>query len=122
MRVQRTIKWMLFVTVAITSCYYDNEETLYPSGQCVVENMSYTNDISSIIKNNCLVCHNSVSLKGNIDLEGYDKLKKYVDNGGLLGSIKHQSGYSPMPQNTSKLTDCQISKIEQWITQGALNN
>ena len=41
---------------------------------------------------------------------------------GREGSIKHDSGYKAMPQNATKLDDCRISKVEAWITAGALNN
>jgi hypothetical protein len=49
-------------------------------------------------------------------------MKKYVDNGELLGSIRFEAGYSGMPKNQSRLADCDIEKIEEWVNQGAPNN
>lgn len=108
--------------VSLSSCYYDSEEDLYPSAGCSTENVSFANDVKPILLNSCLSCHNNVSLQGNITLESYYDVISYVPNGLLLGSIKHDSGYKAMPQNATKLDDCRISKVEAWITAGALNN
>ncbi len=108
--------------LGLTSCYYDVEENLYPSTGCNVANVSFTNDIKPMLLNSCLSCHNNTDLQGNITLETYDDVLKYVNNGSFLGSIKHSSGYKAMPQNGNKLDGCRISKIEAWINAGALNN
>jgi mono/diheme cytochrome c family protein len=71
--------------------------------------------------NQCVGCHKPGSLSGNIDLSTYSAVKVHADNGKLLGSITHAVGYSPMPQGT-KLSDCQITQIKNWISAGALNN
>jgi hypothetical protein len=59
---------------------------------------------------------------GNITLEGHAQLLQHINSGRLLGAIRHESGFLPMPQNASKLPSCDISKIEQWILDGAPNN
>lgn len=118
------IRILLFMTlVVIGSCYYDVAEELYPA-DCITDNMSYTANIIPIIQSNCYTCH-SVSAgpdNGNIILEGYSEIKKYVDSGQLLGAIKWESGYSRMPQDASQLSECNIAKIESWIDDGALDN
>lgn len=117
------IKGLLFGTmIFFSSCYYDNEETLYPPTECVTADMSYQTDIVPIISNNCYVCHSAISNTGNVTLEGYTELKKYVDSGQLMGAINHDPGYSPMPDNAPKLGDCNIAKIESWIAAGAQDN
>jgi len=40
----------------------------------------------------------------------------------LMGTIKHESGWSPMPKNGNKLSDCKIQKIDRWILDGTPNN
>lgn len=112
---------LALTSLFIAGCYYDNEEDLYPSN-CNTDNMSYATDVAPIISVNCLVCHSTASNLGNVRLEGYTALKTYVDNGKLLGAIKHQSGFSAMPQNAPKLSSCNIAKIEQWVADGALDN
>lgn len=104
-------------------CYYDNEEELYPSGgNCTTDNMSYSQDILPILQSNCYVCHSAAARQGNIVLEGHAALLQRVNSGQLLGAIKHQPGFSPMPQGQPQLSDCIIAKIESWVTDGALNN
>ena len=121
---RRIIKGMILGAMFLTSCYYDVEEVLYPPTNCQTSNMSLQNNIQPILDRNCYICHSTVQgiYNGNVILEGYDNLKVYVDNGKLLGSIKHASGFKQMPQNAPKLGDCDIAKTEQWILDGALNN
>jgi hypothetical protein len=45
-----------------------------------------------------------------------------VDDGKLLRNIKHLPGSTPMPSGGTKLSDCKILKIENWIEQGIPNN
>lgn len=117
-----TIKMMMITMLALTSCYYDVEEVLYPSVNCQTANMSFQQNIVPILQRNCYVCHSAAANTANITLEGYTSLIQYVNSGQLLGAIRHDSGFSPMPQNASKLISCDIAKIEQWIADGAPNN
>lgn len=112
----------LFLVITIGSCYYDVEEVLYPGGVCVTDNMSYQNNIEPIIDRNCYSCHSAAVNTGNITLEGYAELIKYIPNGRLLGAIRHESGFQPMPQNAGQLGSCDISKIEHWVMDGFPNN
>lgn len=112
---------LLLSGLFLVGCYYDNEEDLYPSN-CNTDNVGYAADVAPIISVNCLVCHSTAANLGNVRLEGYAALKTYVDNGKLLGAIKHQSGFSAMPQNAPKLSACNIAKIQKWVDDGALDN
>ncbi len=112
----------IMVSLIFTSCYYDNEEELYPEDTCKTDDMSYSNDIVPILEDNCYSCHDQANNQGGVTLEGYSNLKAYVDNGKLLGAIKHEPGFSEMPQDEPQLEQCQIDKIEAWIDQGALDN
>lgn len=105
-----------------TGCYYDVEEELYPDTGCRVENRSYQDDVLPILQNRCYVCHSAAANNGGITLEGYESLRRYIDNGQLLGAIRHDNGFSPMPKNAPQLPACQIEQIEAWVAGGALNN
>ena len=123
MQVPRTTKWTtVLLVLLLASCYYDVEEELYPTLECQTENATYTGDVLPILNDNCYRCHDAANNFGNITLEGYDRLLEYVDNGKLLGSIQHEPGFSHMPKNAAQLLDCEIEKIEAWVTAGALNN
>lgn len=110
------------LVVLFSSCYYDSEEDLYPSIDCDLSDISYTTSILPIIESKCYACHDQASNFGNITLEGYSSLKTFADSGELIGAIKHESGYSPMPKNLPQLLECEIEKIEAWVNDGALNN
>ena len=102
--------------VLIQSCYYDVEEELYPSNvACDTLNVTYNNSVKSIIDANCNVCHSQSAAQGGVVLDTYSTLKGFGVSGALLGVIRHESGYSPMPKGGAKLNDCNIAKIEKWV-------
>ena len=110
------------VPILFTSCYYDSEEDLYPMLGCDTTNVTYSATVLPILQQNCYVCHSAAANNGNITLEGYTNLKRFVDNGQFLGAIKHLPGFSAMPQNAPKLLECNIEKIEVWVNDGAPDN
>lgn len=107
---------------SILSCYYDVEDDFGQDTDCITMNITYSNDIIDIVSNRCYKCHAANLNLGNVTLEGYNRIKIYVDNGRLLGAVRRETGYSPMPQNEAMLPDCDIMKIETWISAGAPNN
>ena len=113
---------VLTAFILLSGCYYDNEEELYPTNTCKTDDMSYTGDVLPILEDNCYSCHSQASNQGGVTLEGYDNLKIYVDNGKLIGAIKHEDGFAAMPQGAPQLGECQIAKIEAWVDQGASDN
>ena len=119
---RRIIKYLMICIVGLTACYYDSEENLYPKSDCVTTNLSLQADIEPILERNCYACHSAAANTANITLEGHDQLIKHVNSGKLLGAIRHDPGFKPMPQGAAQLIDCDIAKIEQWIADGSLNN
>ncbi len=111
---------IMIVMFVFSACYYDNEETLYP-GTCNVNDVTYAGYIKPFLDANC-TCHLKGSLNGNINLEGYVEVKKYVNDGRLIKVINHESGVSPMPPAVPKRNSCDLSKIQAWVRTGALNN
>jgi len=118
----RIVGIVLIAMSIFSACKYDVEEELYPSVECETADMSYTNDILPIISTACYQCHDAANNFGGITLEGYDALKPFAEGGSLVGVIKHEAGFSAMPQGAPKLLDCEIEKVEAWIAQGILNN
>lgn len=110
--------------VLINGCYYDVEEELYPQQglACDTAAITYTQTIQPIIAEKCLTCHSQALQLGNIVLEGHMALADVAATGALLGAIKHESGFSAMPQGEAKLDDCTILKIEKWVNDGTPNN
>ena len=118
------IKWIqLSSVVMLLGCVYNSEEDLMPPiSTCETDNVSYSGEVLPIFENRCYKCHADAFRQGNINLEGYDRVKLLVDNGRLLGAIKHQPGFTPMPQNEGMLPECDIYIIQSWIINGAPNN
>lgn len=119
---------MFFLATSIlllsTSCYYDNKEDLYlivEGGECNTTNITYTSTVQSIIENQCISCHKQGNASGNVALDNYTKVKQYAENGLLMGSIRHESGYSAMPPGGS-LSNCNIQQLEAWIAAGSPEN
>jgi hypothetical protein len=109
--------------VLLSSCYYDVAEELYPEKpDCDTTSVTFSNDIMPIINSNCTSCHSGQAAAGNIKLENYNDISAAANNGSLLGVIRHEQGWSPMPKGGGKLNDCDIAKIETWVDQGTPNN
>ncbi|MEZ5016944.1 MAG: hypothetical protein R2800_07815 [Flavipsychrobacter sp.] len=122
-------KLFLFLCVlGLASCYYDNEEELYPStgvgGGCDTTNVGYAAVIQPIFNQYCAVsgCHDKTTRSSNYDFSSYSGAMTSVNNNRLLGTIMHQAGFSQMPQGMSKLDDCTIAKIKAWVNAGAKND
>ncbi|TAL70891.1 MAG: hypothetical protein EPN82_00900 [Bacteroidetes bacterium] len=93
-----------------------------PIGGCDTTTVTYSKTIVPVLELNCLGCHTSVQPQGNVTLEGYSNVKKYIDNGKFLGAIQHKKGYVPMPDNNMRLSDCNLRQLEIWVQNGAPNN
>jgi len=120
------LKIFLFsiMLVFFTSCTWHNEVEYFGdvTDSCSTANMSFAVDVNPIMQNSCISCHSSGYASGGVNLEGYDNIKPYAQSGELMKVIMHKPGVSPMPQNSDKLPDCTINKINAWVEQGIKNN
>lgn len=89
---------------------------------CDTTSVKYSAQVISVLNKNCNACHNKASANGNVILDSYTEVKKYVDNGKLVGTINHSAGYKAMPPSGTKMTDCNLRTIQKWIDNGAPNN
>lgn len=115
----------LFLTTFLASCEWKSEEETSPTTDCDTSTVTLSGNVKPILETNCYRCHSTSNapLAGvGIDLENYQELKVRADNGSLLGSVSHSSGFSPMPKGASKISNCDISFIEAWIEKGAAND
>jgi len=114
----------LFVGLVLVSCSKDEEEVEEPTpmNSCDTESMSFQNDILPIFNSNCNGCHNADANSGGVTLDNFTDVKSIVSAGRLLGAINRDDGFSPMPQNAAKLADCNIDKIDAWVSDGAPDN
>ena len=121
----KLLRVTFFAVIVVTSCTRENEEDLKPAiGQpiCDTLNVTFTKDVLPIITLNCYICHGNGSMVAGINLQGYTRIKRQVDNNLLLNVIKHSPGYAQMPSGQAKLAQCDIDKIEAWVKRGAIDN
>ena len=95
-----------------------------PSCSVDTSNVSYRNHILPIVQANCTFsgCHDGKYPTDKHNLNHYDDLKEYFDRGVLIPTLNWELGYKRMPREEQKLTDCQLSVINNWAKQGARNN
>lgn len=94
----------------------------YCMSSCDTTAFTYSGVIKNTIQNKCVGCHSPSSLGGSVDLSTYTGTKAAAMSGKLYGSITQQTGYSAMPKNSAKLSDCEIKQIQNWVNAGAPNN
>lgn len=106
-----------------SSCYYDNEQYLYPNNTqpCDTSDVTYSQSIAPITSANCNICHNKTVLSGNVVTDNYLDLSIVALNGKLLRAVEWTGPYQ-MPKGGNKLPSCDLSKIRVWVLSGAPNN
>ena len=96
--------------------------TCTESGNCDVNNVTYSGTIKPLLENNCIGCHGGSTPQGGINLSTHTSVQILAKNGRLHGTISWAPGYSPMPLGGQKLSQCNIDKVKAWVDAGALNN
>jgi hypothetical protein len=82
----------------------------------------FTSEIAPILTAYCNRCHQDSRTDGNVNLQGYDRVSPYANDGSLLGSTKHDVGFAAMPPSGGVIPACDIQKLTVWIEAGAQNN
>ena len=116
---------LVLIGIGISSCYYDNEEDLYQYVQqedCTATHATYAADVLPLLVAHCQRCHRNDRQDGNVNLEGYNNVKTFVDNGTLYGTTNHEAGFPVMPTSGVKIPFCDIEKMRLWIENGAPND
>jgi len=124
-RIYSLLAIFIVTMLVLVSCYYDNEEALYPllNSDCDTSNVTFGGQIQPMLANSCLSCHSNATAaaSGNgIRLEDYADVQSAT--AAIAGSIKQTGTYSPMPKNGGKLKPCLINQFDIWVENGALNN
>lgn len=117
-RITNIILFCIIVSGAISSCYYDNEEELYPTvSVCDTASLTYDANIASIINTKCALpaCHAGTQ---NPSLTGYNSVNQNI------GRIKVRAvdQMTMPPSSVTPLSDCEIKQLETWINNGAPQN
>jgi hypothetical protein len=115
---------ILVLIVSLSSCYYDNEEELYPFDNCnLPQEISYAADVEPIISSSCAVsgCHVQGG-EGNGVFDSYQAVAAKIDNGnGVFSNRVFEVGDMAGP-SYGNLADCEVETLRKWVEQGAPNN
>ena len=118
--------FLLFLfSILLFGCFYDKEGEMHPLGaksNCDTVNVTYSNQVMSLMNTYCngSSCHSGGVL--HYDFSTWSDLNSAATGGFLMGTVNHQSGFSPMPSSTFKLTPCQIRTLQIWVDAGAPQN
>lgn len=86
---------------------------------CDSLNVTYSLSILPILQDWCITCHSGSKPGGGINLDGYDQVVAAANSGRLMGAVRQESGFQPMPQpGTYKLSPCDINLLSIWIRTG----
>ena len=123
-QIMENIKIVLIVAVVLffNACSTLVEEDLNQDTGCDTQAVSWTDDVLPILEISCLGCHNAGAAQGGIVIDSHESITAVIDRGRLLGAIRHDPGFSPMPRNAAQLSACNIEKIAAWVNDGAPNN
>ena len=122
------MKKIIIIMVSITaivlfSCKKDKaDEPVTPEPTPV--SFKFAADVQPIFQQSCGTggsCHGSGNMSDGKVFETHAGASA-VPNSIIMGSIKHESGFSNMPKSGTKLTDTKIAIIQAWIDGGKLND
>ena len=115
----------LVLMISLTGCYYNEvEEEVIPPNNDV----SFANDIQPIFNTSCVSCHPSVADPDLTEGNSYTFLTvtdpDMVIPSDADGSELYQRliGVGNIMPPSGSLSNADISLVEVWINQGALNN
>ncbi len=114
---------IIFITsfLVIWSCKHEPEDLAGPNPPgpepqaCDTLDITYNADVYPIFDQYCVFCHGGAIPEGGIDLTDYETVAALAQNGQLLGSMNHETGYSPMPKDGDKLDFCLIRTVTIWV-------
>jgi cytochrome c5 len=105
----------------LSGCASDSEEELYPgSTACDTTDVTYSKSLAPVFAANCNSCHSGDNPTNNIRTDNYSSVKTNISR--IHGAINREPGFSAMPQDGAKLSDCDLKKIDIWIADGMPDN
>jgi hypothetical protein len=106
------------------SCYYDNEEALYPSlnNSCDTTNVTYSGTIAPMLNSYCTGCHSGSPPSGGISLTSFANVQAVTSSGLLMNALTGNGvPIMPLPPSGS-LPTCKIGQLQIWVRNGIPNN
>jgi hypothetical protein len=92
--------------------------TLCASAGCDSTNVTYTVTLKPILQTYCVGCHSNSNPSFGVNLSTYAGVVAVANTGQLMGAIRHDQGYFPMPKGGNMLSPCNIDLFQIWINNG----
>lgn len=89
---------------------------------CDTSSFTFAANVLPLIQTNCNGCHSGSFPSAGINLTTYAGIAAQANNGKLVGTIYHLTGYSAMPKNQPQMSACERTVIRKWVQAGANNN
>jgi len=112
---------VLVLCMVAFACSNDSKQDIPQNVMPPPVTNTYTASISNIMDTySCTLqgCHAGATPAFGILLTDYQSVRFQVENGRLLGTIKHEAGFSPMPKNLPKMAQEDIDRIDLWVSEG----
>lgn len=110
----------------IISCQHSPDDNINPDNPgnpppvdtiaCDSSNVTYPGVVYPILQTYCISCHGGATPSGGLNFTKYGDVAFVAETGQLLGALKHLPGFSPMPQNAPRISNCEIALIEKWVS------
>ena len=112
----------IFAILLLASCENDSTDDLILTNLTPQTNVTYNQDVASIINSNCTSCHGATPTNGApMSLTTYEQVKDAVQNRDLLDRISRDQGAPGlMPNGGQRLPQTTINIINLWNAQGLL--
>jgi hypothetical protein len=88
---------------------------------CDTTNITFSKTVLPILEANCVGCHSGPSATAGVDLSSFTGLKRVVSSNRFPNVLTGTSGAPQMPPG-SRLSACDISRIQAWVRKGANND
>lgn len=95
------------------NCEWDNTDfTLFlPTIDCELENISYNNQIATLIENKCIACHSQSGSNHGVNLSSYSNILNYDLCFQIDNNLMPPVGMEP-------LTECEKLQFKNWVDNG----
>lgn len=114
---------IIFIACVQSGCRSDVQLQDAP---CDTSHVTFSGSVMPILNTNCRSCHLGNNAPHGVLFDNYSEVKAQLvlinSIPKLLGVIRHDAGFDPMPQGRPQLDNCSITKIKVWIDAGAPNN
>ncbi len=122
---KRTTYIIYIALLAFMSCDNASENDL--TEPVIIDptvSVTYTDNIKTIIDNNCIGCHSNPPVNGaSTPLITYDNVKDRVNNNNLIPRISAQAGEAgAMPLGGPRMPQNLIDLVVQWQADGLLED